>query len=67
MVIVIVNGKREKVGTGTTLGGYLAAKGIDPAVTVVEVNEAIVKKESFGTTLLKENDSVEILRFVGGG
>jgi sulfur carrier protein len=67
MITVLVNGKQETAGPGTTVAGYLALKGIDPAVTVVEINGSIVKKEDFGTIIIKNNDTVEILRFVGGG
>ena len=34
---------------------------------VVEHNKNIVKKESFQTTKLKENDVLEIVSLVGGG
>ena len=33
----------------------------------VELNEAIVPKSTYGETILKNGDSVEIVRFVGGG
>jgi sulfur carrier protein len=40
---------------------------MDPAVVVVEINKSIIKKEDFGTTAFNNKDTVEILRFVGGG
>jgi len=67
MITITVNGKQETIGPGTTVRDYLTLKGTDPAVVVVEINRTIVKKESFGTTALRDNDAVEILRFVGGG
>jgi len=67
MVTITVNGKQDTAAPGTTIGGYLALKGIDPAVVVVEINRTIIKKESFGTTVVCDNDAVEVLRFVGGG
>ena len=67
MIAVVVNGKRETVGPGTSIGGYLAQKKIDPAIAVVEVNGSIVKREDFDKTVLKGSDTIEVLRFVGGG
>jgi sulfur carrier protein len=67
MADITVNGRQETAGPGATLGGFLALKGIDPEVIVVEINRTIVKREDFGKILLNAGDSVEILRFVGGG
>lgn len=33
----------------------------------VELNEEIVPKSTYGETILKDGDSVEVVRFVGGG
>lgn len=67
MAAIIVNGKQDTVGPGTSIGEYLALKKIDPAVAVVEINGSIVKREDFDKTVLNGNDAVEVLRFVGGG
>jgi sulfur carrier protein len=67
MITITVNGKRDTVGPGTSISGYLAFKNSDPSVAVVEVNKSIVKKKDFGNTILNDGDIVEILRFVGGG
>jgi sulfur carrier protein len=67
MITITVNGKQDTVGPGTSVGDYLVSKKIDPLVAVVEVNKSIVKKKDFDKTVLNSNDTVEILRFVGGG
>jgi sulfur carrier protein len=64
---LIINGKADSIEGGVTVLDLLAAKKIDPAVVVVEVNKSIVKKENFGSAVMRDNDTVEILRFVGGG
>ncbi len=63
----MVNGKVEQVEEGLSLLKYILSKGLNPDTVVVEHNYIIVKKEEQGNTQLKENDSLEILRFVGGG
>jgi sulfur carrier protein len=50
-----------------TVGDLLRSSELDPAKVVVEVNLQIVKRNVFDTCQLHDNDSVEILRFVGGG
>jgi|WetSurMetagenome_2_1015567.scaffolds.fasta_scaffold1748939_1 sulfur carrier protein len=67
MTMLSVNGKRSQVDEGMTLAGLLAARGIDCAQVVVEVDGEVVKKESFETLLLRDGSAIEILRFVGGG
>ena len=33
----------------------------------IELNRAIVNKKSLGKTIIKKNDSIEIVHFIGGG
>jgi sulfur carrier protein len=66
-VTVVVNGKPHSLTEGSTLLQFCQASGIDPAHIVTELNGNIVKKENYSTCILKENDTLEIVRFVGGG
>ncbi len=50
------------------LSDFLKQNGIvDNKSVVVIINEKIIKKEDFDTIQIKENDEIEILRFVAGG
>ncbi|NLZ48776.1 MAG: sulfur carrier protein ThiS [Clostridiales bacterium] len=64
---ITVNGKKEKIDHGTSLLIFLKQKGVDPDTVVVEYNYEVVKKEEWDRIILKENDNLEVLRFVGGG
>ena len=64
---VIVNGCEEELIPGTTVSGLLKRHHLISAHVVVELNENIIKKDSFYVTELEAGDKVEILRFVGGG
>ena len=64
--MVKINGKEYEVG-GMTLLEYLKMKRYDPTIIAVERNEEIVPKAKYETTILEENDVIEIVRFVGGG
>ena len=64
---VVVNGETRAVPDGVTAAQLLQALQIAPERVVVEVNLTILKRAEHSGTLLKEGDSVEIVRFVGGG
>lgn len=64
---IIINGQDMEQPEGTTLLELLQAKGLDPATVVVERNRDIVPGEAFATTELADGDTLELLRFVGGG
>jgi sulfur carrier protein len=64
---VTINGKAETFEQGMTVAQLLAAREIDPACVVVEVNLSIPRREQHAAAALKNGDVVEILRFVGGG
>jgi thiamine biosynthesis protein ThiS len=62
-----LNGQPTPVAAGITLGDLIREKGLDPATIVVEHNLTIIKAADLDQITLKENDTLEILRFVGGG
>jgi sulfur carrier protein len=67
VISITVNGKPEAVNSGSSITTLLAAKNCNPACVVVELNKGIIQKEKFSSVVLKVNDSVEVLHFVGGG
>ena len=64
---ITLNGKKLEVEQGTKLLELLEQKGLEPERVVIEYNYDILKKENWESTVLKENDNLEVLRFVGGG
>ena len=62
-----INGKPESIAPEMSIEKLLSSRNLEPACVVVELNRAIIKKEHFGSSILKDGDTVEILRFVGGG
>ena len=67
MITITVNGKPVTPPSATTVAGFLSEHAINPDHVVVELNKNIIKREHYGTTPLDDGDTVEILRFVGGG
>lgn len=64
---IILNGKDEIIEDGATLARLVALKGMKPETIIVEHNLDIVRKEDWSNIVIKEDDRLEILRFVGGG
>lgn len=64
--MVTINGKQEEAA-GMTILAYLEEAGYSPDRVVVEKNLEIIPREALSASLLEDGDSVEVLRFVGGG
>ncbi len=64
---IILNGKEEILDGVTTVAGLIVLKKLNPNAVIVEYNYSLVKKEDWSDMVIRENDRLEILRFVGGG
>lgn len=64
---IFLNGKETEISEGIILTDLLKEKGLEPERVVVEYNRNIAGKEEWDNIVLKENDTLEVLRFVGGG
>ena len=67
IVEILLNGKKENILKPITIKDFIQAKGWEPDRIVVEINLEILSKNAWAEVVLKENDHVEILGFVGGG
>jgi len=66
-MIIYLNGKREEIEEDASISKLLALKKIRPEVVTVELNEEIIEKDKYQTTILKPNDGVEFVYYMGGG
>ena len=64
---VFVNGKVLELPVGATIADVLKQKKLNPATVIVEYNLEAVGEEVWTEIVLKEEDKLEILHFVGGG
>ncbi len=64
---IFVNGKNETLTRGITLAEFLMQKELNVENIVVELNKVIIDKNDYIQIFLKDKDTLEILRFVGGG
>jgi len=66
VINIFVNGKKENIDS-ISIKQYLESKDIDLDSIIILLNEEIIKKDIIDSTILKDNDSLEIVKFVGGG
>lgn len=66
-ITIYLNGKKEEIGNDMNLPRLLEIKKIRPEVVAVELNDKIIDKDKYQQTLLKPNDRVEFVYYMGGG
>ena len=64
---VTINGKKETLNANLSLRDLISSKGLDKEKIVIERNREIVSRDSLDSVRLCDNDSIEIVAFVGGG
>ncbi len=64
--MVKINGEHVEAA-GQTLSQYLASPACNPQRNVSEYNGEILPRENYDTTVLTDDDQVEIISFMGGG
>jgi sulfur carrier protein len=70
MAILKINGKEKEFTTESlpeTMAALLKHLNVNAATIVAEVDGNIVQREKFAETKLNEGQSIELVRFVGGG
>lgn len=67
-MILIVAGEKKEYKEGLTVEELITIEKVEtPEYVTVSVNEDFIDRAAFGSTVLKENDEVEFLYFMGGG
>lgn len=67
MMKVRINGENVTLSGTPTLLEILEQRGLDPDTVIIEHNLAVVSRKDFACTRLADDDSLEVLHFVGGG
>ncbi len=67
MIEILINGEKRNFESGVTVLGLLEQVVSVPEGVAVELNLEIIDRKEFSSTVLREGDSLEIIRFVGGG
>lgn len=64
---IFVNGQPQQIESTISLETLLTVLGYQNKKIAVELNEEIVPARLYAQTLIKQNDSLEIVHAIGGG
>ena len=65
---VTVSGNTKEIAKNTTVAQLVIDEKVEnPDYVTVTVNDDFVESTDFDKTVIKENDSIEFLYFMGGG
>ena len=65
---VTVAGVKKQIEEGTTIAKLIVDEKVEnPDYVTVTVNDDFVESTDFDKTVIKDNDSIEFLYFMGGG
>ena len=64
---ILINGEPREVPAETTLETLVRLLDLKEDRVAIELNLAIVKRDRWPDTLLRDHDRLEIVQFVGGG
>ena len=64
---MLLNGKQVALEKEKTIAQLLSENKVNENRVVVELNKKIIVKEDFSKINLKDDDTVEVISFVGGG
>ena len=63
---IILNGETKEINS-PSLAELLQTLNLNPEKIVVECNGQIISRDQYNNTILKDNDRLELVQFVGGG
>ena len=64
---ITLNGRERPLTSETGVTALLAELGVRPEQVAVAVNGEVVRRADWTKTMVREGDSVEVVRAVGGG
>ena len=67
MAKIQLNGKKVTLKQKTSLFDLLKKHKLDKEKVAIELNGTIITKQMFKKKIIKENDLIEIVHFIGGG
>ncbi len=66
-ITITLNGNKTSITPKSTIETLLRELKLNQDLIIVELNQNICSKNTFKTTMIKENDVIEIIRYIGGG
>tara|TARA_A100001011_G_scaffold393045_1_gene481950 strand:+ start:9 stop:212 length:204 start_codon:yes stop_codon:yes gene_type:complete len=67
MAKIQLNGKKVSIQQKISISDLLKKNKLDESKIAVEINGTILHKTKYKKKILKNNDKIEIVHFIGGG
>jgi sulfur carrier protein len=67
MFKVLLNGKNKTIDDKTNLNLLLKELSIESNKVAIEINGVVVSKNDYEKKIIRTNDKIEIVHFIGGG
>jgi len=67
MITITINGEQKSFESSLSVAKVLEKLGVDSEMVVIEYNQTIINRHDFAKTMCRDNDKLEIVRFMGGG
>jgi thiamine biosynthesis protein ThiS len=64
---VFVNGDEKDFSSPVSLAGLIEELDLPATRIAIELNREVVRRSDWGSTMLTDDDRIEIVHFVGGG
>jgi len=64
---VLVNGDEKDFSSPISLAGLIEELDLPASRIAIELNREVVRRSDWDSTMLKDDDRIEIVHFVGGG
>jgi thiamine biosynthesis protein ThiS len=64
---VYINGESREISGTSSLAELINQLDLPAARIAIELNREVVRRSDWGGTVLREDDRIEIVHFVGGG
>ena len=64
---VFINGKKKSFSENNNLVSLLNILEIDGSGIAIEVNLVVIPKSQYKNIIIKNDDNIEIVQFIGGG
>ena len=62
-----INGEPREIPDGTTLAQLVSLLQLKPEQIAIELNRTVVRRAEWSNATLRDDDTLEIVHFVGGG
>ncbi len=66
-MLIKINGKAMEISDSTSILNLVIAGNLPEKAIIIELNGTIITRKGWECTTLKPDDSLEIIRIIGGG